>query len=43
MELRREGLIALSGRTLTILDVPALKALAEFKANYLHLEERGAA
>jgi len=43
MELRREGLIALTGRTLTILDVPALKALAEFKANYLHLEERGAA
>ena len=43
MELRREGLIALTGRTLTILDVPALKALAEFEANYLHLGERGAA
>ena len=43
MELRRRGLIHLSGMTLTILDVPALKALAEFKPNYLHLGERRAA
>jgi len=43
MELRRRGLIQLSGKTLTILDVPALKALAEFKPNYLHLGERRAA
>jgi len=43
MELRRRGLIQFSGKTLTILDVPALKALAEFKPNYLHLGERRAA
>ena len=43
MELRRQGLITLEGRTLRILDVPALRALAGFKANYLHLGERSAA
>ncbi|GJD89297.1 MULTISPECIES: Crp/Fnr family transcriptional regulator [Methylobacterium] len=43
MELRRRGLIQFSGKTLSILDVPALKALAEFKPNYLHLGERRAA
>ena len=35
-ELRRRGLIHLSARTLTIPDVPALMALAEFKPDYLH-------
>ncbi|TXM70163.1 helix-turn-helix domain-containing protein [Methylobacterium sp. WL120] len=42
-ELRRRGLIELRYRRLTILDLPRLKALAEFKANYLHLGERVAA
>lgn len=37
--LRRQGLIALSGTSLTILDLPRLRGLAEFKANYLHLAE----
>lgn len=37
--LRRQGLIALSGTSLTILDLPRLRSLAEFKANYLHLAE----
>lgn len=40
MELRRRGLIRFGGKTLTILDVLALKALAEFKPHYLHLDER---
>jgi CRP-like cAMP-binding protein len=35
-ELRRRGLIHLSARTLTILDVPALMTLAEFRPDYLH-------
>lgn len=42
-ELRREGLIELQQRRMTILDLPRLKALAEFKPNYLHLGERAAA
>ena len=42
-ELRRQGLIEFRYRRLTILDLPRLKALAEFKANYLHLGERAAA
>ena len=42
-ELRRQGLIELTGRRLTILDLPRLRALAEFKANYLHLGDRAAA
>ena len=42
-ELRRERLITLRRGRLTILDMPRLKALAEFKANYLHLGERAAA
>lgn len=42
-ELRRVGLIAFTGRCLTILDLPRLRALAEFKANYLHLGEQDAA
>ena len=41
--LRRQGLIALSGTSLTILDLPRLQDLAEFKANYLHLARRAAA
>ncbi|MER2265364.1 Crp/Fnr family transcriptional regulator [Methylobacterium oxalidis] len=36
-DLRRQGLIALSGRVLTILNRPQLEALAEFNASYLHL------
>lgn len=43
MELRRKGLIVLKGRRLTITDWKGLKALAEFKANYLHIGERNAA
>ena len=42
-ELRREGLITFRQGRLTIHDLPRLKALAEFKANYLHLGERAAA
>ncbi len=42
-ELRRRGLIELRGRRLTILDLPRLRNLAEFKPNYLHLGERAAA
>ncbi|MCJ2042540.1 helix-turn-helix domain-containing protein [Methylobacterium sp. J-059] len=42
-ELRREGLIELQQRRMTILDLPRLRALAEFKPNYLHLGERAAA
>ena len=36
-ELRRSGLIRLQRRRMTILDLPRLTALAEFKPNYLHL------
>lgn len=43
MELRRRGLIELSGRSLTILNRRELERLAEFKANYLHLGERRSA
>ena len=42
-ELRRQGLIELKGRRLTILNLPRLKAVAEFRANYLHLGNRTAA
>ncbi|WP_264048899.1 Crp/Fnr family transcriptional regulator [Methylobacterium flocculans] len=41
-ELRRRGLIHLGGKTLTILDMPALRALAEFKPDYLHLSRHRA-
>ncbi|MEH3041617.1 MAG: Crp/Fnr family transcriptional regulator [Sphingomonas paucimobilis] len=37
-ELRRDGLIAWSGRTLTILDLDALCAVASFTPTYLHLD-----
>ncbi|WP_238224829.1 Crp/Fnr family transcriptional regulator [Methylobacterium adhaesivum] len=36
-ELRRQGLIALTGRSLTILDRPSLQALADFQPRYLRL------
>ena len=42
-ELRQRGLIEFRGKRLRIVDLPRLKALAEFKANYLHLRERAAA
>ena len=42
-ELRRQGLITLRGGRLTILDLPRLKTIAEFKSNYLHLGARSAA
>jgi hypothetical protein len=42
-ELRRQGLIELKGGRLTILHLPRLRAIAEFKANYLHLGDRAAA
>ncbi|WP_336492621.1 Crp/Fnr family transcriptional regulator, partial [Methylobacterium nigriterrae] len=41
-ELRRQGLIELKGKCLTILDLRRLKAIAEFKPNYLHLGDRAA-
>ncbi|MEE8626273.1 MULTISPECIES: Crp/Fnr family transcriptional regulator [Methylobacterium] len=37
-DLRSLGLIALKRRTLTILDVPRLKALCGYNPNYLHLK-----
>ncbi|MCJ2020153.1 Crp/Fnr family transcriptional regulator [Methylobacterium sp. E-065] len=42
-ELRSEGLIELQQRHLTILDLPRLKLLAEFKSEYLHLGDQAAA
>ena len=42
-ELRRRGLIEFKSGHLTILDLPRLRELAEFKANYLHLGDRVAA
>ncbi|TXN67603.1 helix-turn-helix domain-containing protein [Methylobacterium sp. WL6] len=42
-ELRRSGLIEFRGKRVRILDLPRLRALAEFKPNYLHLGERAAA
>ena len=42
-ELRRQGLIELKGRRLTILNLPRLRAVAEFRSNYLHLGNRTAA
>ncbi|GJD95707.1 Crp/Fnr family transcriptional regulator [Methylobacterium iners] len=41
-ELRRRGLIVQKSRTLEILDLPGLKAVAEFKPGYLHIEPRAA-
>lgn len=42
-ELRRQGLIELKDGQLTILNLPRLRAVAEFKDNYLHLGDRAAA
>lgn len=42
-ELRRQGVIELKGGQLTILNLPGLRAIAEFKANYLHLGDHAAA
>ena len=42
-ELRREGLIELRKGRLKILDLPRLRALAEFRSDYLHLGDRAAA
>lgn len=39
-ELRRRGVIELENRRLTILDLDALKAIAEFDPAYLYLEKR---
>ncbi len=41
-ELRRQGLIELKGRTLTISDLDALKNAAAFNDNYLHFDREGA-
>jgi CRP-like cAMP-binding protein len=40
-DLRRDGLIELKGKYLTILDLSALKQVALFNPNYLHLEHEG--
>jgi len=42
-ELRRQGLIELRRGRVTILDLPRLRTLAEFRPNYLHLGDRAAA
>jgi CRP-like cAMP-binding protein/CheY-like chemotaxis protein len=42
-ELRRQGLIELKSGRLKILNLPRLRAIAEFKDNYLHLGDRAAA
>jgi CRP-like cAMP-binding protein len=39
-ELRRQGVIEWKSGRLTILDLPRLKAIAEFRSNYLHLRGR---
>ena len=41
--LRHEGVIELTGDQLTILNLPRLQAIAEFKDNYLHMGDRTAA
>jgi len=40
-ELRREGLIGLAGKRLTIPDLRALMNVSMFNANYLHLDREG--
>lgn len=40
--LRREGVIDLKGKALTILDWSRLETIAEFKSNYLHLRDHAA-
>jgi len=41
-ELRRRGLVELENRRLTILDRPALEAVADFDPTYLYLDRRAA-
>jgi CRP-like cAMP-binding protein len=41
-ELRRDGLIELQSKTLTIPDLNALRQVALFNDNYLHLDREGA-
>lgn len=41
--LRHQGVVDLTGGHLTILNLPHLKALGEFRANYLHLGDCAAA
>lgn len=38
--LRRQGLIELENKRLTILDLPALQKVAEFDSSYLYLDRR---
>ena len=40
-DLRRTGVIELKGKVLTIHNLPALKRIAMFNSNYLHLEDDG--
>ena len=40
-EMREQGLVVLRGKTLTIPDLEALKAVALFNPNYLHLDREG--
>ncbi|MBQ0822860.1 helix-turn-helix domain-containing protein [Microvirga sp. HBU67558] len=40
-ELRRDGLVDLRGKTLTLRDLDGLQRLALFNPNYLHLEHEG--
>lgn len=42
-ELRRNGLLEFKGGRLTILNLPRLRTIAEFKTNYLHLGDHVAA
>ncbi len=42
-DLRRAGLIELRNGRLTILNLPGLRATAEFRSNYLHLGDQAAA
>jgi CRP-like cAMP-binding protein len=40
-ELRRVGLVSMSSKSLTIHDLPGLRALAMFDPGYLHLDGEG--
>ena len=42
-DLRRDGLVELKGKHLTILDLSALQRVALFNPSYLHLEQEGVA
>lgn len=41
-QLRDEGLIDFRGKTVRILDAPGVRKVAQFNANYLHLQRAGA-